>query len=142
MIRLHFSTEIDAPPARVWAVLWDDATYRDWTSTFSPGSHAVSDWNEGSRVEFIDPSGSGMVAVIDRKVPDQLMVFRHVGEIRDGREQPSADWAGALESYALTTTPAGTALAVAVDTADEHAESFREMFPKALARVKALAQHP
>ncbi len=142
MIRLNFSIEIAAPRARVWTVLWDDATYRDWTSAFSPGSHAVSDWNEGSTVQFVDPSGSGMVAVIDRKVPDELMVFRHVGEIRDGQEQPSADWAGALETYVLTATPGGTALAVSVDTADEHADAFREMFPKALARVKALAERP
>ena len=35
---LHFSTMIDAPRQKVWHTMLDDATYREWTSAFSPGS--------------------------------------------------------------------------------------------------------
>ena len=140
MDRLRFTIDIDAPRRRVWAALWDDETYRDWTSVFSAGSHAVSDWHEGSAIRFMDPSGAGMLAVIERKVPDESMVFRHVAEIRDGQEQPAAEWAGALESYTLQANDSGTSLVVEVDTEPGHADAFREMFPRALARVKALAE--
>jgi len=52
MKQLHFSIDIDSPRERVWEVLWEDATYRDWTSGFSEGSYAVSDWREGSKTMF------------------------------------------------------------------------------------------
>jgi uncharacterized protein YndB with AHSA1/START domain len=143
MERLHFTTDIDAPPSRVWAVLWDDTTYRDWTSVFAEGSYAVSDWHQGSPIRFLGPGGSGgMLAMIDEKVPDARMVFRHVAEIKDGQEQPPGPWAGALETYTLSATDRGTTLVVELDTEDDHAQSFREMFPRALERVKALAEHP
>ena len=58
---LHFSIDIAAPRDQVWRVLWDDASFRDWSSVFAEGSYAVSDWNEGSQIQFIDPSSrSGM----------------------------------------------------------------------------------
>ena len=37
MTRLHYSVDIDAPRQRVWEVLWDDRTYRDWASAFMGG---------------------------------------------------------------------------------------------------------
>lgn len=141
MDRLHFTTDIDAPPHRVWAMLWDDATYRDWTSVFAVGSHAVSDWRQGSEVRFLGPEGtSGMLAVIDEHVPQERMVFRHVAEIKDGQEQPPGPWAGALETYTLTANGQGTTLLVTLDAEEEHASSFRELFPQALDRVKVLAE--
>ena len=143
MERLHFTTDIDAPRSRVWAVLWDDRTYRDWTSVFAEGSHAVSDWQQGSPIRFLGPGGSGgMLAIIDEKVPEERMVFRHVTEIKDGQEQPPAAWSGALETYTLTADGRGTRLVAELDAEESHAESFREMFPRALARVKALAEQP
>jgi hypothetical protein len=123
------------------AVLWDDATYRDWTSVFAEGSHAVSDWQQGSPIRFLGPGGSGgMLAMIDEKVPEARMVFRHVAEIKDGQEQPPGPWAGALEAYTLSTNGPGTTLVVELDTEEEHAASFRDLFPQALARVKGLAE--
>ena len=62
MTRLHYSVDIDAPRQRVWEVLWDDKTYPDWTSAFMEGSRAVSDWKEGSRIQFLGPGGDGKVS--------------------------------------------------------------------------------
>ena len=140
MERLPFTIDIDAPRRRVWAVLWDDATYREWTGVFAEGSHAVSDWQQGSQIRFLGPNGDGMLAMIDVKVPEERMVFRHVAEVKDGQEQPSPAWAGALETYTLSVNGDGTTLLVELDAEEEHADSFREAFPKALARVKALAE--
>ena len=141
MNRLHFSIDIKAPRERVWNVLWDDATYRDWTSVFSEGSYAVSDWNEGSPVQFLDATGhSGMSAVIEKMRPGEFMSFRHEAEIKDGQIQPSAGWSGAHENYTLTSHNGQTTLAVDLDTADEHRQMFEDRFPKALRRVKTLAE--
>lgn len=139
--RLQFSIDINAPRERVWDVLWDDATYRDWTSAFAEGSHAVSDWNEGSRIQFLDPrSGSGMLAVIETKRPPEFMSFRHIAEIKDGQEQPPADWSGAHENYTLTERIGGTVLTVDLDAPAAYREMFEGTFPKALQRVKTLAE--
>lgn len=140
MNQMHFSVDINAPREKVWKVLWDDATFRDWTSPFSATSHAVSDWNEGSPVQFLDGSGSGMSAIIEKKRPGEFMSFRHIAEIKDGHEQPPAAWSGAHEDYTLTGSNGKTTLNVDLDAAEEHRKMFEEAFPKALQRVKALAE--
>ena len=42
MEKLHFSVNINASKEKVWQTLWDDTTYRKWTSAFSETSYAVS----------------------------------------------------------------------------------------------------
>ena len=140
MTRLHYTVDIDAPRERVWAVLWDDKTYRDWTSAFMEGSHAVSDWKEGSKIQFLDPSGNGMAAIIEKKVPNERMTFRHIAEIKEGKEHPApSSWANAREEYTLKDNGRGTTLTIDTDAADEHKETFEKAFPKALQRLKELA---
>jgi uncharacterized protein YndB with AHSA1/START domain len=139
--RLHFSIDINAPRDRVWAVLWDDASYREWTSVFAEGSYAITDWNEGSKVQFLDPnSGSGMVAIIEKKRPNEFMSFRHIAEIKDGVEQPPAEWSGAHENYTLTAKNGGTTVTVDLDTDEAYVAMFEEKFPQALNKVKTLAE--
>jgi hypothetical protein len=56
MEKLNFSINISAPKDKVWQTLWDDASYREWTSAFAEGSYAETDnWKEGSEVKFLDP---------------------------------------------------------------------------------------
>lgn len=64
MEKLNFAVSINAPAEKVWKVLFDDATYRNWTSVFAPGSYAETDWKEGSKALFSDGKGSGMVSRI------------------------------------------------------------------------------
>jgi uncharacterized protein YndB with AHSA1/START domain len=141
MPHLQFVIDINAPREQVWTTLWSDATYRDWTSAFLEGSYAVSDWNEGSRIQFLDPSGSGMSAIIDKMVANELMSFRHVAEIKDGQEQPPAAWSGAMETYRLAPQGDGTRLTVDLDTTDEYRDAMEQMFPRALERLKSLAEN-
>ena len=140
MNRLHFSIDIDAPREAVWNVLWNDATFRDWTSVFAEGSYAVSDWKEGSTIQFLDPnSGSGMSAVIETKRPHEFMSFRHVAEIHSGQERRLPGY-GALENYTLEDNGGSTTLIVELDTFEAYQQMFEEKFPQALHRVKTLSE--
>lgn len=138
---LHFEIDIAAPREKVWRVLWDDASFRDWSSVFAEGSYAVSDWNEGGQIQFIDPSsGSGMSSVIEKKRPGEFISFRHEAEIKDGKVQPPAEWSGAHENYTLTVKGGKTIVTVDLDAPDEYRQMFEDKFPQALQRVKTLAE--
>lgn len=139
--KLRYAIDIDASRDKVWRVLWDDASFRDWSSVFAEGSYAVSDWKEGSTVQFIDPgSNGGMQGVIETLRPSEFISFRHEAEIKDGKVQPPAAWSGAHENYTLTSSNGRTTLKVDLDAADEHREMFEDKFPKALQRIKTLSE--
>lgn len=91
MEKINFKTVINAAPEKIWKVLWDDATYRKWTSAFSEGSYAETDWKEGSKVLFLDGQGQGMVSRIAENRPNEYMSIEHLGEVKDGVEDTSSD---------------------------------------------------
>lgn len=139
MNTLHFKANINAPKEKVWEILWDDKTYREWTAAFMEGSYAESDWNEGSKISFLAPGGSGMFSVIEKKITNEQMTFKHLGEIKDGKEE-TKDWGGAKESYHLQDSNGGTELTVALDATGEFEEYFSTTFPKALEIVKKISE--
>lgn len=139
MKTLHFSIDIHAPKAPVWDTLWEDHNYRQWTAVFYEGSHAVSDWQEGSKILFLGPNGDGMFSMIEKKKPNEHMVFKHLGELKNGVEEPQ-DWGNATESYFLSDTEGGTTLKVELAMAGELEQYFTDTFPKALQIVKSLAE--
>ena len=142
--RVNFSISINAPKDKVWNALWDNENYKAWTSAFAEGSHAVTDWNEGSKVLFLDGKGSGMYSTIAKKTPNELMSFRHIGEVKDGKEQPLDDktkaWSGGLETYKLTESNGVTEVSVDLDVPEDFMEYFTTTFPKALQNVKDIAE--
>ncbi|HZV70881.1 MAG TPA: SRPBCC domain-containing protein [Saprospiraceae bacterium] len=144
MKTLNFTTLINAPKEKVWNILWDDSTYRKWTSVFSEGSYAVSDWHEGSKVLFLSPEGEGMVSMIAKKTPNEFMSFKHLGEMKGGEEQPETEatkqWSGAMETYSLKEKDGGTELIVNMDVTVDHEQYFKDTFPKALESIKSLAE--
>jgi hypothetical protein len=144
MEKLNFSIDINATREEVWKILWTDATYRKWTSAFYEGSYAVSDWKEGSKILFLDPNGSGMSSIIDKKIPNEFMSFRHMGEIKNGQEMPADEktkkWSGAMENYTLRQMGELTRLDVEIDVTEEHVKIFNEAFPKALQKVKEISE--
>ena len=139
MDTLQFSVEIKAPAARVWEMLWNDTSYRKWTSAFMEGSYAESDWNEGSKIKFLAPDGEGMFGIIKEKVPNVQMTFQHYGEIKNGIEEEK-NWAGAIESYHLEEKNGTTELTVKLDTDGSLDEYFNKTFPKALGILKQIAE--
>lgn len=144
MLTMQFSTFIHARPERVWQILWNDRSYRQWTAVFHEGSYAESDWQEGSKIFFLSPGGEGMSSRIARLIPNELMSFEHLGVIKDGVEDfltaREKGWAGAKENYSLRAKDGGTELIIDMDGEDGYEDYFRDTFPKALAKVKELAE--
>lgn len=144
MQKLHFITEINAPREKVWRVLWDDKTYREWTSAFAEGSFAETDWQEGSKALFLTPDRSGMASRIKENRPNEFLSIKHLGIVKEGVEDYDSEeikeWAGSLENYTLEDHNGGTRLRVDLDSTDEFREYMQTTFPKALEKVKELAE--
>jgi ligand-binding SRPBCC domain-containing protein len=143
MEKLNFSTTIHAPKEKVWSVLWDKDSYPKWTSVFAEGSDAISDWEEGSKILFVS-GGEGMVSRIETKRPNEFMRFEHLGMIKDNVEDTESEevkkWAGAMEAYTLREENGKTLLAVDMDITPDFKDYFLTTWPKALEKVKELAE--
>lgn len=139
MKKIKFETQISAPREKVWNALWEDKNYREWTSAFTEGSNAESDWKEGSKIRFNDGKGNGMYSIIETKIGNTQMTFKHLGEIKDGKEIPSS-WGESRESYFLSGEGNSTTLKVELDTLEDWESYMNETFPKALALLKDIAE--
>ena len=144
MKKLQFSIDIKAPKEKIWKILWDDSTYRKWTNVFSEGSYAVSDWKEGSKVLFLSPNGSGMYSMIEKIKPNEFMSFKHLGEVKNGKQESLSEeakkWSGAMENYTLKENGDLIKLIVDIDITEEHEDYFKDAFPKGLDKVKELSE--
>ncbi|UFH32927.1 SRPBCC domain-containing protein [Chryseobacterium sp. C-71] len=140
METLEFKIDIEAAPEKVWTVLWDDMSYRQWTSAFTKGSFYVGTWEEESIMKFFDPENNGMYSRVLKNDPNREMVFIHLGEIFDGVEVPQ-DWGDATESYLLEETEDGTKLTAKIKSSEEFKGFFEDKFPNALKNVKHLSEN-
>lgn len=150
MHKLKFSIVINAPKAKVWNAMLDDATYRVWTEPFMPGSHFVGDWSKGSKILFLGPNKetgkmSGMVSRIKENRPYEYISIEHLGMVNDGKEDTTSEavkaWAGAFENYTFKERDGKTEVLVDLEgIVDEFKEMFQNMWPKALQKLKELAE--
>ncbi|HYC40925.1 MAG TPA: SRPBCC domain-containing protein [Chitinophagaceae bacterium] len=145
MEKKRYEISIHASPEKVWQTLWDLSRYQAWTSVFAEGSTVeTDDWREGSRVLFLDGKGNGMVSEVAANRPNELMSFRHLGTVKDGIQDLDSEetrkWAGAKEDYHLAADNGKTRLTVEMDITDDFLEYFENTWPKALARIKELAE--
>lgn len=145
MQKITLSTNINAPKEKVWEVLWDIDAYQAWTKAFNESSTVKTDnWKEGSKLFFVDGNGAGMVSEVAANRPYEYMSFRHLGMVKDGVEDTTSEevkkWAGSLENYTLKEADGTTELTMDMDINDEYKEMFENMWPRALANIKALAE--
>ena len=143
MQRIGFSIDIQAPKEKVWRTLLDDASYRQWTSAFAEGSYAVTDWQEGSEAKFLGPNGDGMYSRIAAHRPNEFLSIEHLGMLKNGevvQDDAAASWSGALENYTVRESDGVSTLTIKMDTTDPYVKYFEETWPKALQKVKDLAE--
>ena len=105
---------------------------------------AETDWQKGSKVLFLDGKGQGMVSTVAENIPNRYMSFKHLGEVKNGVEDTTsekvAEWAGATENYTLSEKDGKTEVVVDMDITDEFYDMFKDVFPKALNKLKELAE--
>jgi hypothetical protein len=144
MEKQEFRIAIDAPREKVWNTLWGKTSYPAWTSVFAEGSHVETDWKKGSKALFLDGKNEGMVSTIAENKPNEFMSIKHLGMVKKGVEdlesEKTKEWAGALENYTLKTVNEKTELTVDMDVTDEFKDYFLEAWPKALNKLKELAE--
>lgn len=144
MKTLHFSETINRPAEKVWNVMLEDKTYRQWTSAFNEGSHFEGSWEEGEKIMFLDPDGNGMVSTVAENRPHEFISIKHIGVIQDGVEDTESEearkWAPAYENYTFTEKDGKTTVSVDMDIEGEYEEAFNEMWPEALRNLKNLAE--
>ena len=146
MKTLEFTKEIEAPVQKVWDVLWDEATYSQWTAPFNPegSSHLQSDWKIGGKTLFLDGQGNGMISTIRTMNKPFDIVFEHRGEVIDGKEDTTSEkvksWAGSLEEYHLSENNGNTILKASVQTGEEWADMMSKGFTNGLEIVKKISE--
>jgi uncharacterized protein YndB with AHSA1/START domain len=143
-----FAIVVNAPKEKVWHTMLDADTYRAWTEAFMPDSHFVGDWRKGSKMLFLAPGEtgemSGMVSRIKEIRPYEYVLIEHIGIVQNGKEDTSSEavsgWAGALENYTFKDLGGKTEVLIEMDTSDEYTKMFQNIWPKALQRLKELAE--
>jgi len=150
MQKLHFSIVINAPKEKVYNAMLKEYPYRAWTQVFHPGSHYVGDWREGSKILFLAPDEngkmSGMIGRIKENRTYEYVSVEYMGIVEDGKEDTTSDEAkkvaGGLENYTFKDIDGKAELLVDIDVheGEEYIEMFREIWPKALERLKRLVE--
>ncbi len=143
--KLHFSININAPKTVVWETLWGKQSYTVWTQPFCDGSYYEGELAPNARIHFLMPEGSGMYSDVIFFRENELVVFKHIGDVIDFKEQPLNDetkkWTGCFEIYRLMEINANTTeVEVEVDVTDAHIEFMKKKFPLGLEKLKELSE--
>jgi hypothetical protein len=142
MKEMQFSIEIFATNEKVWNTLWQDETFREWAGIIDPGTYMVGDLREGNEVQFISSeNGYGVTSRVEKLVAGEFLLLRHHADTQDdGKREREKEWTGGKERYSLAAKDGTTTLSVAFDVPLELEEYFKANYPKALERVKVLAE--
>jgi uncharacterized protein YndB with AHSA1/START domain len=142
MKNLQFSIEIQAPKEKVWNTLWQDKTFREWAGLIDPGTYMVGDLKEGGEVQFISAeNGYGVTSLVEKLNPGEYVLLRHEADTKEaGTQKREKEWTGGKESYALVEKDGVTTLTAAFDIPPEMEDYFNDNYPKALQKLKTLAE--
>lgn len=146
MQKLHFSTVINAPKEKVWNTMLNQDSFRKWSEPFGTGTHYVGDLKKGGKILFFaDSAGeNGMVSRVEESRPFEYVSIEHLGYINGGKEDTTSEeakkWAGAHEKYSLKQSNGKTKVSVDTDIIDENKDMFQDIWPKALQKLKELAE--
>lgn len=149
MKKLRYEITINASREKVWQTVTEDKTYRAWTSAFNPTSHFEGVWKEGEKMRFIgvddEQQIGGMLSLIEKSDYPSYISIKHYGQIIKGKEDTASDevkkWAPSYENYTFEKiNDTSTRFIAELDSTGEWDAMFDEMWPKALAILKELAE--
>ncbi len=100
----------------------------------------VGELKEGGEVQFISSvNGYGVTSLVEKLILNKLVSFRNMADKKDSGEREK-EWTGGTESYSLAENDGVTTLTVNMDVPPGQEETFKIRLPKALERVKILAE--
>lgn len=139
---MQFTVEIHAPKEKVWNTLWQDKTFREWAGLIDPGTYIKGELVEGNEVEFISAeNGYGVTSLVEKLIPNEFLLLKHEADTQDtGKRERAKEWTGGKESYKLVEKDNVTTLTTVFDVPVQMEEYFNDAYPKALQRVKQLAE--
>lgn len=148
--KMHFEINISAPVKKVWDIMLNQETYKEWTAVFEPTSYYEGSWEKGAKIQFLSSSrGGGMVSEIADNIKYKYISIRHLGEIRDGAEDTTSEeikkWAPAYENYTFIENGQETKLEIDMEMQTSEVsikmkEMFEDMWPKALLKLKEICE--
>jgi uncharacterized protein YndB with AHSA1/START domain len=145
---ISFEISINAPAEKVFNLMLEDKTYREWTAEFNPSSYYKGSWDKGSKILFVgtdkDGKTGGMVSRIRENISGKFISIEHIGLVKGDEEITSgpeiSSWAGALENYNFKTSNGNTVVEVDMDSNEDFKSYFEETWPKALNKLKAICE--
>ncbi len=141
MKEIQLSIEINASKERVWLTLWEEETFRNWANIIDEGTYIKGIMKEGNEIQFLSSGGYGVTSLIKKLDPNEFVLFIHDADTKEnGQQIREKEWTGGSESYALTEKNGVTTLTVTTDVPQEQEETFNITLPKALERIKMLAE--
>lgn len=142
--KLVFEVEINAAAEHIWSKMWDKKSYSEWTTPFCAGTYYTGEIEQGSRIHFIAPSFEGMYSDVFYLIPNKLLIFKHIGNLKDLKEVPldaeSEKWTGSFESYKLNEIDGVTTVIAEIDCVADYINYMKEKFPLALQELKKISE--
>ena len=142
MKELQYSIKIDASREKVWNTLWQDETFRIWASVIDPETYMVGELKEGNEIQFISAAnGYGVTSLVEKLIDGEYLLLQHQADTQNtGKDEREKQWTGGTESYKLVEEGGTTTLIAGCDVPPEMEEYFNETYPKAIEKIKELAE--
>lgn len=139
---MQFSIDINASKEKVWNTLWQDETFRAWADIVDPETYMIGELKEGAEVQFLSAAnGYGVTSLVEKVIPGESLLLRHSADTQEtGTQERDKQWTGGTETYSLVEKDGVTTLTVAFDVPDELEEYFLAAYPKAMEKIKELAE--
>ena len=144
MKTLKHSINISASPEEIWNAIFSPDCFKKWGAEFGPDPNFSGTWEEGTEMHFYDSDHNGMVALVEKCDLHKTLVLRYVACLAGGKKDVAAiekmDWKDHLEKYLIEEKENGCTLQIESDTGDEFVEAFTAAWPRALNRIKDMAE--
>lgn len=139
---MRFTTRVNASKEKVWEILWQDETLREWMEFVDPGTYMIGKLEKGLTVQFNSAEGYGVTSLVTELTPNEYVLFKHQADTKNVGEKTRDDqWANGTESYRLTETSTVTTLEMKFDVPLELEQIMLSSYPKALKKIKELAEN-
>jgi uncharacterized protein YndB with AHSA1/START domain len=145
---MHFEIKINCEAEKVYKIMLEESSYKEWTTAFNATSHYKGSWNKGSEIVFLgtDKQGNtgGMASKIKENIPGRFISIEHQGSISNGKETTRGyiadEWSGALENYTFTDLHGTTLLQIDIDCILKFKSYFKKTWPEALNKLKSICE--